>query len=130
MNGAAVHQWCGFKSRRGKNKNLTALKSNSNTVWFNFQTYIIFSMNLVSILSNFEIQWDRYIVWLSLASRRLYNILYFLWLYNEFFIMLFNILKITELDCCQIIILSIYVPSTHAYIHVLRVFLDLHYEKR
>jgi hypothetical protein len=29
-----------FKSRRGKNKNLTALKSNSNTVWFNFQTYI------------------------------------------------------------------------------------------
>jgi hypothetical protein len=38
---AAVYQWCGFKSRRGKNKNLTALKSNSNTVWFNFQTYII-----------------------------------------------------------------------------------------
>jgi hypothetical protein len=27
-------------TRRGKNKNLTALKSNSNTVWFNFQTYI------------------------------------------------------------------------------------------
>jgi hypothetical protein len=24
---------------RGKNKNLTAIKSNSNTVWFNFQTY-------------------------------------------------------------------------------------------
>jgi hypothetical protein len=35
-----VYQWCEFKSRRGKNKNLTALKSNSNTVWFNFQTYI------------------------------------------------------------------------------------------
>jgi DNA primase large subunit len=35
-----VYQWCGFKSRRGKNKNLTALKSNSNTVWCNFQTYI------------------------------------------------------------------------------------------
>jgi hypothetical protein len=64
-------------------------------------------------ISNFEIQWDRYIVWLSLASRRLYNILYFLWLYNEFFIILYNILKIAELDCCQIIILSIYVPSTH-----------------
>jgi hypothetical protein len=31
---------CRFKSRRGKNKNLTALKSNSNTVWFNFQTCI------------------------------------------------------------------------------------------
>jgi hypothetical protein len=37
----AVYQWCDFKSRRGKNKHLTALKSNSNTVWFNFQTYII-----------------------------------------------------------------------------------------
>jgi hypothetical protein len=35
-----VYQWCGFKFRRGKNKNLTALKCNSNTVWFNFQTYI------------------------------------------------------------------------------------------
>ena len=123
-----MYQWCGFKSRRGKNKNLTALKSNSNTVWFNFQTYIIFSINL-SILSNFEIQWDRYIVWSSLASRRLYNILYFLWLYNEFFIILYNILRIAELDCCQIIILSIYVPSTHAYTHVLRVSLDLPYEK-
>jgi hypothetical protein len=30
----AVYQWCGFKSRRGKNKNVTALKSNSNTVRF------------------------------------------------------------------------------------------------
>jgi hypothetical protein len=39
----AVYQWCGFKSRRGKNKNLTALKSNSNTVWLNFQTYIYIS---------------------------------------------------------------------------------------
>jgi hypothetical protein len=34
------------------------------------------------------------------------------------FIILYNILKIAELDCCQIIILSIYVPSTHAYAHV------------
>jgi hypothetical protein len=40
-NGAAVYQWCEFKTRRGKNKNLTGLKSNSNTVWFNFQTYIL-----------------------------------------------------------------------------------------
>ena len=38
-------------------------------------------------------------------------------------------LKIAELDCCQIIILSIYVPSTHAYTHVLRLSLDLPYEK-
>ena len=58
-------------------QNLTALKYNSNTVWFNFQTYMIFSINLVSFKVTFEIQWDRYIVWLSLASRRLYNILYF-----------------------------------------------------
>jgi hypothetical protein len=35
-----VYQWCEFKSRRGKNKNLTTLKSNYNTVWLNFQTYI------------------------------------------------------------------------------------------
>ena len=41
-----VYQWCGFKSRRGKNKHLTALKSNSNTVWFNFQTYIYVYINV------------------------------------------------------------------------------------
>jgi hypothetical protein len=32
-----VYQWCEFKSRRGKNKNVSAQRSNSNTVWFNFQ---------------------------------------------------------------------------------------------
>ena len=34
--------WFNFQTYiyRGKNKNLTALKSNSNTVWFNFQTDI------------------------------------------------------------------------------------------
>ena len=76
-------------------------------------------------------------VWVQIPSREeqkfgscLYNILYLLWLYNEFFIILYNILKIAELDCCQIIILSIYVPSTHAYTHVLRLSLDLPYEKR
>ena len=46
--------------------------------------------------------------------RCLHNILYFRWLYNDFFIILYNILKTAELDCCQIIILSIYVPFTHA----------------
>ena len=35
----------------GRTNNLTALKSNSNTVWFNFQTYIIFSVNLVSLVT-------------------------------------------------------------------------------
>ena len=48
----------------------------------------------------------------------------------ELFIILYNILKIAELDCCQIIILSIYVPSTHAYTHVLHLSLDLPYETR
>jgi hypothetical protein len=52
------------------------------------------------------------------------------WLYSEFFIILYNILKIAALDCCQIIILSIYVPSTHAYTHVLCLSLDLPYETR
>ena len=50
-NGPAVCQWCGFKSRQGKNKKLTALRSNSDTVWFNFQTYTIFSINLVSLVA-------------------------------------------------------------------------------
>ena len=44
-----MYQWCGFKSRRGKNKNLTALKS----VWFNFQTYIyIVGTNCALIANN------------------------------------------------------------------------------
>ena len=62
--------------------------------------------------------------------RRLYAIRYFLSLYNEFFIILYNILKIVELDCHQIIILSTYVPSTHAYTHVICLSLDLPYETR
>jgi hypothetical protein len=39
-------------------------------------------------------------------------------------------LIISELDCCQIIILSIYVPSAHVYTHVLRLSLDLPDEER
>jgi hypothetical protein len=62
-NGAAVYQWCGFKSRRWKNKNFTALKSNSNTVWFNFQTYIIFSINLVSLVTLKSSGTDIYRMW-------------------------------------------------------------------
>jgi hypothetical protein len=41
-----------------------------------------------------------------------------------------NILNIAELDCCQIMILSIHVPSTHAYTDVWRLSIDLPYEKR
>jgi hypothetical protein len=48
--GGAVYQWCEFKSRRGKNKHLTAQRSNSNTVWFNFQTYIYIYIQLKYLL--------------------------------------------------------------------------------
>ena len=40
--GAAVYQWCGFKSRRGKNKYLTALKFNINTVCLIFRRIYIY----------------------------------------------------------------------------------------
>ena len=86
-----MYQWCGFKSRRGKNNNLTALKSNSNTGWFNFQTYIIFSIKLVSLVTLRSSETD--ILYGCHFLRCLYNILYFLWLYNEFIIILYNILK-------------------------------------
>ena len=33
----------------GRTKNLTALQSNSNTVWFNFPTYIIIIIYIVFI---------------------------------------------------------------------------------
>jgi hypothetical protein len=83
------------------------LKNLILTLWFNFQTYIIFSINLVSQVTLRSSGTD--ILYGCHLLRCLYNILYFLWLYNEFFIILCNILKkIAELDCCQIIILSIY----------------------
>ena len=91
-----MHQWCEFKSRRGKKKKLTALKSNSNNVSFNIQTYIIFSINLVSLVTLRSS--GTYILYGCHLLRCLYNILYFLWLYNEFFIILCNILKIRLLS--------------------------------
>ena len=89
---------------------------------------IIFSINLVALVtlrsSGTDILYGCHLL-LDVC------IIYFISFgYNEFFIILYNILKIAELDCCQIMILSIYVPSTHAYTHVLRVSLDLPYEKR
>ena len=51
-----LSEWCCSVSMvwvqipSSEEQNLTALKSNSNTVWFNFQTYIIFSINLVFAL--------------------------------------------------------------------------------
>ena len=107
-----MYQSCEFKSRRGKNTTLTAQKSNYTTVLFNFQTYVIFSSNLVSQVTLRSIGTD--IVYGCHLLSCLYNIHYFLWLYNDFFIILCNILKIPDLDCCQIIKLSIYVPSTRA----------------
>jgi len=47
--------------------------------------------------------------------KRLYNILYFLWLYDDFCLCYpMQYIKIAELDCCQIEIINIYVPSTHS----------------
>ena len=104
--------------------------------------YLIFSINLVSQVtlrsSGTDILYGCHLLRSSGTDilygchllRRLFNILYFLWLYNEFFIILYNILKIAELGCCQIIILNIYVPSIHAYAHVLCLSLDLPYETR
>ena len=43
--------------------------------------------------SNFEIKWRRYIVWFSL--RRLHYLLYFLWLYGEFFVIPYNAFCLT-----------------------------------
>jgi hypothetical protein len=48
-----VYHWCEFKSCQGKNKNLTAQKSNSNTVWFNFQTYIYISGYVANWVADF-----------------------------------------------------------------------------
>ena len=52
--GVRLSEWCCSVSMVWvqipcrEEKNLTALKSNSNTSWFNFQTYTIFSINLES----------------------------------------------------------------------------------
>jgi hypothetical protein len=63
-----VYQRCEFKFRRGKNKNLTALKYNSNTVWFNFQTYIYIYKCLLNIkLHVFDIKY-RCTWWGSLSG--------------------------------------------------------------
>jgi hypothetical protein len=54
---ARLREWCCSVSMvwaqipSGEEQKLTALKSNSNSVWFNFQTYIIFSINLVSLVT-------------------------------------------------------------------------------
>jgi hypothetical protein len=56
--------------------------------------YIIFSIYLVSQVTLISSWTD--IVWGCHLLRCSYNILYFLWLYNELFIILYNILK----NCC------------------------------
>ena len=61
-------------------------------------TYIRYECNVLSLfLLNCKVHSDLY------KHNKLY-----------IYIILYNILKIVELDCCQIILLSIYVPSTHA----------------
>jgi hypothetical protein len=65
---------------RHMSKKLTAQRSNSNTVWFNFLTYVIFSINIVSQVtlrsSGIDILYGCHLL------RCLYNILYFQWLYK------------------------------------------------
>jgi hypothetical protein len=78
-----------------------------------FRRIYIFRINLVSQVNLRSSGTDNILYGCHLL-RCLYNILCFLWLHDEIFIILYNILKIAELDCCQNIILSIYVPSTHA----------------
>ena len=50
-----MYQRYELKFRRGKNRKLTAQRSNSNTVWFNFQTYIYIYIYIV-----LEIDWEAY----------------------------------------------------------------------
>jgi hypothetical protein len=107
--------------------------STSGTRCVNLVTNEVIKISQVS-----ELDWlprfSRYILPLSLSLS--------LSLYIYIYIYIFSInlvsFKVTLrssgtdilLDCCQIIILSIYVPSTHAYTHVLRLSLDLPYETR
>jgi hypothetical protein len=46
---------------KGRTKNLTAQKSNSNTVWFNFQMYILYVIQLSDRVYNVTFPaWDLY----------------------------------------------------------------------
>jgi hypothetical protein len=76
--------WVQIQSR--EDKIFTGKKNNYYTVWFNLQTYIIFSINLVSQVTLRSS--GTYIVYGCHLLRCLCNLLYFLWLYNDFFIIL------------------------------------------
>ena len=86
---------CELKSRRRKNK-IWQLKNLILTLFGLIfgRIYIIFSIYLVSqvtlISSGTDIVWGCHLLICS------DNILYFLWLYNELFIILYNILR----NCC------------------------------
>ena len=56
-------------------------------LWY-AEMYMYLNLNLTTDAFFFSILYTPFIY-----SRRLYNILQFLWLYNEFFIILYNILK-------------------------------------
>ena len=71
FNLADVAEWS-----RALDISLTAQRSNSNTFWFNFLTYIIFSINLVSQAALRSNGTD--ILYGCHLLRCLYNILYFL----------------------------------------------------
>ncbi len=76
----------------------------------------IFSINLVSQVTLRSSGTD--ILYGCHMLRCLICIIYFISCdYDEFFIILFNILKIAELDCCQIIILSTVNSEIYACIY-------------
>ena len=88
--------------RRGRTKQLSAQKSNANTVGLNFQTISIFSINLIFQVTLKFSKGD--ILHSCQLLKHLYSRLYLPWVYDEFLFILCNIqyIKITELDGCQI----------------------------
>jgi hypothetical protein len=90
-----MYQWCELKSRRGKNK-IWQLKNLIRTLFGLIlrRIYIIFSIYLVSKVTLRSSGTD--IVCGCHLHRCSYNILYFLWLDNEFFIILYTIIQ----KCC------------------------------
>jgi hypothetical protein len=128
-------------SRKICYQKISELCSNFNNMSDKSKFYYLFTNEDLSIINIFgkrtsalrQENWNRvydteifsFFLFLLLICLRLWTRQETLYLYIYIYI-----LKIAELDCCQIIILSIYVPSTHAYTHVLRLSLDLPYETR
>ena len=55
-------------------------------------------MSSINLVSQIALRWDRYIVWLSLASRRLYNIKYICTIYTRLYTCLMSISRFAFRD--------------------------------